>query len=157
MSFIADEWDEYDATATHYLLTCDGVPVACSRSRRIYYPDYEGKIDTHCMKLERFAVLEEYRGKNVGKELAIRVIREVHQANASQNYPYFIINAQQYVEEFYKKLGFETDTSIPLFYEAGIPHQQSSITNDNDNQSSYKDTRSCGRMLQPHNDLYQQL
>ncbi|EGG23392.1 hypothetical protein DFA_05524 [Cavenderia fasciculata] len=123
-----EEWDEYDEKATHYLLRVNGEAVGCARSRQIYYPDYEGKLDTHVLKLERFAVPQNHRGKNHGGELVKRTIKQVYKETKDKNYPLYIINAQQYVEKFYQKLGFETDQSIPIFYECEIPHVRMIIT-----------------------------
>ncbi|KAF2077504.1 hypothetical protein CYY_001203 [Polysphondylium violaceum] len=124
-----EEWDEYDATSKHLLLKVDGVAVGCSRWRKVYYPKYEGNMECDVIKLERFAVLKEFRGKSFGKELVQQVIRNVYSETQGQ-YPLFMINAQQYVEKFYKGLGFETDANIPIFYEANIPHVRMIITKD---------------------------
>eukprot|EP01132_Coremiostelium_polycephalum_P001926 gene1926-2361_t len=124
-----EEWDEYDEHATHLLLKVNDVPVGASRYRKIYYPKYDGKLDTDVLKLERFAILKEFRGKNYGSELVKLVIKEAYVATNKQ-YPYFIINAQQYVEKFYSKLGFVTDTSIPIFYEANIPHVRMTLSKE---------------------------
>ncbi|KAN0012430.1 hypothetical protein ACTFIV_004462 [Dictyostelium citrinum] len=128
-----EEWDEYDEKAKHLLLKINGDSVGCARWRKIYYPDYEGNMDCHVIKMERFAVLKQFRGKNYGKELVKKVIQEIYQkTNIEQNtdYPLFMINAQQYVEKFYQSLGFETDKNIPIFYEAGIPHVRMIISKD---------------------------
>ncbi|GAM19305.1 hypothetical protein SAMD00019534_024800, partial [Acytostelium subglobosum LB1] len=119
---VEEEWDEHDAIATHYLLTDNGVPVACSRSRQYHLDD-----GTDVVKLERFAVLKEHRGKKYGKVLVEETIKRVYELNKDRNFPCYIINAQQYVEKFYEKLGFITDTNIPIFYEANIPHVRMAI------------------------------
>ena len=66
------------------------------------------------MKLERFAVLKEYRGLGVGKSLVSFLIKILK----SENNLY--LNSQKKVAGFYKKLGFKIRGDV--FYEAKIPH-----------------------------------
>ncbi|EGC38145.1 hypothetical protein DICPUDRAFT_86661 [Dictyostelium purpureum] len=128
-----EEWDEYDESSKHLLLKVNGEPVGCARWRKVYYPKYDGNMECDVIKLERFAILKQFRGKSFGKELVKQVIKHVYQTtniDQSLNYPLFMINAQQYVENFYSSLGFETDKNIPIFDEAGILHVRMIITND---------------------------
>lgn len=66
------------------------------------------------MKLERFAVLKEYRGLGVGKSLVIFLIKIL---KSEKN---LYLNSQKKVAGFYKKLGFKIRGDV--FYEAKIPH-----------------------------------
>ena len=68
-------------------------------------------------KIERFAILNEYRGKGYGKE-AFNFFAELI---AARNNPCTItFNAQEYLIDFYEGLGSETEGEI--FEEAGIKH-----------------------------------
>ena len=66
------------------------------------------------MKLERFAVLKEYRGLGVGKSLVFFLIKIL---KSEKN---LYLNSQKKVAGFYKKLGFKIRGDV--FYEAKIPH-----------------------------------
>ena len=66
------------------------------------------------MKLERFAVLKEYRGLGVGKSLVSFLIKIL---KSEKN---LYLNSQKKVAGFYKKLGFKIRGDV--FYEAKIPH-----------------------------------
>ncbi|SHJ04051.1 Predicted N-acyltransferase, GNAT family [Hymenobacter daecheongensis DSM 21074] len=89
------ENDEHDHTdARHYLArTTDGTPCGAARWRRT-----EGGV-----KLERFAVLEEYRNQAVGAALLRRVLADVAAAYPGQ--PVYL-NAQLRAIPFYERHGF---------------------------------------------------
>ncbi len=100
-----EEYDEYDEACTHFLATADGV--ACGTARwRFKAPGI--------IKLERFAVLENYRGKGVGAALVKAVLSDLPLADK------VMMHAQLHAIPFYQKLGFETYG--PQFDEAGIEH-----------------------------------
>ncbi len=96
---------EFDEVTTHFLATIDGVPAGASRWRRTELG----------YKLERFAVLKEFRGAGVGQALVKAVLADLP---ADANYIY--LNAQTQVTGLYAKVGFET--TGPEFEEAGIKH-----------------------------------
>ena len=100
------EMDEFDAVATHILAYIDGKAVGTARWRF---------TDEGC-KMERFAVLKEYRGKGVGKELVKYTLEKL-----KDNNPIYL-NAQESVIEFYKKFGFEVVGN--RFFEADISHKK---------------------------------
>ena len=66
------------------------------------------------MKLERFAVLKEYRGLGVEKSLVSFLVETL---KSEKN---LYLNSQKKVAGFYKKLGFKIRGDV--FYEAKIPH-----------------------------------
>jgi len=66
------------------------------------------------IKLERFAVLKEYRGLGVGKSLVSFLVKTL---KSEKN---LYLNSQKKVAGFYKKLGFKVRGDV--FYEAKIPH-----------------------------------
>ena len=66
------------------------------------------------IKLERFAVLKEYRNAGIGKELVLFLLKKF------KNEKNIYLNSQKEVVNFYLKLGFKIVGDI--FYEANIPH-----------------------------------
>ena len=98
------EW-EFEEESNHFLATVDDVPAGASRWR---------KTDKG-YKLERFAVLQEFRGFGVGQELVKAVL-----ADLPANADYIYLHAQIQAVGLYEKFGFEK--TGPEFEEAGIRH-----------------------------------
>jgi predicted GNAT family N-acyltransferase len=98
------EMDDRDAECRH-VLACDkaGNPIGTARI------DTDGKIG-------RMAVLREYRGQGVGRQM-LRVIMDWGQANGITD---FHLSAQIGAVGFYRKMGFEALGTE--FMEAGIRH-----------------------------------
>jgi len=99
------EYDEYETTATHYLLSVDGIPVATARWRETS----EG------VKLERFATLASFRNKGLGAKILKAVLNDVLPLN-KQVY----LHSQLKAIPFYKRHGFVTVGD--QFTEADIEH-----------------------------------
>jgi predicted GNAT family N-acyltransferase len=105
----ADEYDEFEETATHFLAMLDGMPVGTARWRFTQYG----------VKLERFAVLKEARGKGVGQALVRGVLGDISSdANAFSKLKY--LHAQLTAVPLYSKFGFEKEGDI--FEECNILH-----------------------------------
>lgn len=100
------EMDEFDSIATHVLAYISNQSVGTARWR----------FTNEGAKMERFAVLKEYRGKGVGQALVKYVLKELHGSK------YIYLNAQESVIKFYEKYGFVVDG--PRFFEADIPHKK---------------------------------
>ncbi|MDB5116568.1 MAG: family N-acetyltransferase [Mucilaginibacter sp.] len=98
------EW-EFEDESTHFLATVDGEPAGASRWR---------KTDKG-YKLERFAVLQKFRGYGVGQALVKAVL-----ADLPADAHYIYLHAQIQAVSLYEKFGFET--TGPEFEEAGIRH-----------------------------------
>jgi len=98
------EW-EFEEESNHFLATVDGEPAGASRWR---------KTDKG-YKLERFAVLKEFRGLGIGQELVKAVLADLP---ADADYVY--LHAQVQAVSLYEKFGFEK--TGPEFEEAGIQH-----------------------------------
>jgi predicted GNAT family N-acyltransferase len=98
------EW-EFEEESNHFLATVDGEPAGASRWR---------KTDKG-YKLERFAVLKEFRGLGIGQELVKAVLADLP---ADADYVY--MHAQVQAVPLYEKFGFEK--TGPEFEEAGIQH-----------------------------------
>ncbi|GAN34353.1 MAG: GNAT family N-acetyltransferase [Candidatus Brocadia sp. AMX2] len=109
------ERDEYDYSATHILGEENGEPFAA------------GRIRTHgeYAKLERIAIRESYRGKNLGNKLTEFMISTAKE----RGFKKFKVHAQASLTDFYRKHGFEIISDI--FKEAGIDHYVM-IRNDSD-------------------------
>ncbi|WP_137286792.1 GNAT family N-acetyltransferase [Halorussus salinisoli] len=82
-------------------------PVAAGRLREV--GDDAGKV-------ERIAVVEDRRGEGVGRA----IMDELEATAAERGLSTLVMHAQRPVEEFYRKLGYETTSDV--FEEAGIPH-----------------------------------
>jgi predicted GNAT family N-acyltransferase len=101
------EIDVNEEKANYILAYVEGQPVGTARWR-------ETKLG---IKLERFAVLPQFRSYGIGKKLTRFILNKMN----SQKSIY--LNAQESVIPFYKKCGFQTVG--PKFDEAnGISHQK---------------------------------
>ena len=100
------EMDEFDEIATHILAHFDGNPAGTARWR----------FTEEGAKMERFAVLKEYRGKGVGEALVNYTLDKLIESD------FIFLNAQESVIKFYEKFGFVAVGN--RFYEADIPHRK---------------------------------
>lgn len=103
----AEEYDEFEEACIHFIATHNNIPAGTARIR---------KTDKG-VKLERFAVLQEYRNKTVGKLLVYAAL--AHPWTLEKNV-YLYMHAQEHAVEFYKKLGFKVEGE--RFMECDIPH-----------------------------------
>lgn len=101
----SEEYDDDDHRCTHFLAYVDGVAAGTARWRF---------KDKGIIKLERFAVDKDFRGKGVGAALVKAVVADLPLADK------VMMHAQLHAVPFYEKLGFETYG--PEFDEAGIRH-----------------------------------
>ena len=99
------EWDEYDASAIHFLAFENERAIACARLIK------DGRIG-------RMAVLAVHRKKGTGKSLLQFILQQASVLKLGTVY----LHAQVPAVPFYEKQGFvkKGDT----FYEANIPHQK---------------------------------
>jgi predicted GNAT family N-acyltransferase len=98
------EW-EFEDESTHFLATVDGEAAGACRWR---------KTDKG-YKLERFAVLQKFRGFGIGQALVKTIL-----ADLPKDAKYIYLHAQVQAVSLYKKFGFEQ--TGPEFEEAGIRH-----------------------------------
>jgi predicted GNAT family N-acyltransferase len=98
------EW-EHEDESTHFLATVDGEPAGASRWRKT----------ANGYKLERFAVLKQFRGQGVAQQLVRTVL-----ADLPADADYIYLNAQILAVGLYEKFGFVAEG--PQFEEAGIQH-----------------------------------
>ncbi|KRE90480.1 GCN5 family acetyltransferase [Paenibacillus sp. Soil766] len=103
-----DEKDESPESCHHFLIMDGEIPIATSR----WYEYQEAKA-----KLQRVAVLKDYRGRSLGKQLILAMERQAIELGCE----YAILDAQCQAEGFYSQLGYTVISDEP-FYDAGILH-----------------------------------
>ena len=99
------EWDEFDDTSTHFLVTDPDRAIACARLKT------DGQVG-------RMAVLPGYRNRGIGQKL----LQYVLLVAAKQKLENVYLHAQVSAIPFYEKQGFTADGET--FYEANIPHRE---------------------------------
>lgn len=104
---MSEELDQWDAEATHFLVTMPPKTTAIATARLLY----TGQIG-------RMAVLQEWRRQGVGRALLQTIVDYAQQ----QHMPPLFLNAQVQALAFYQHTGF---VAVPgVFMDAGIPHQR---------------------------------
>ena len=104
------EFDGLDQFCNHYLAKINELPIGTARVR-------EQKKGT--FKIERMAVLKEYRKKGVGKAIIEEILKHYLNLNKVN---ILILNSQIEAKDFYKKFGFVEVGEE--FIEANIIHQK---------------------------------
>lgn len=105
----SEEIDEHEPIAEHYLALADGKAIGTARWR----------ITEKGVKLERFAVLKEWRKSGAGRALLRKMLEDIH-ATPSLEKVLCYLHAQVAASGFYAKEGF-TAKGKP-FDECGIQH-----------------------------------
>ncbi|WP_254271075.1 GNAT family N-acetyltransferase [Haloarcula marina] len=103
----AVEMDDKDGVATHVVVTDGETPVATARFRL---------VDDATAKVERVAVLADYRGEGLG----VRVMETAEERARERGATKAKLHGQTHVRGFYESLGYEVVGET--FEEAGIPH-----------------------------------
>jgi len=98
------EWENEDVS-THFLALLNNEPCGACRWRK----------SKNGYKLERFAVLKEFRGKGIGQALVAAAL-----ADLPPDADYIYLNAQLDAMKLYSKFGFIAEGD--QFEEAGIQH-----------------------------------
>lgn len=103
------EYDQHESISKHFLACLDDKPVGTARWR----------VTPNGVKLERFAVLKEARGKGVGQALVEAVLEDVKgHPDAQEKVCY--LHSQLDAVPLYTKFGFEKVGDI--FEECNIMH-----------------------------------
>ncbi|MFT6053171.1 MAG: putative GNAT family N-acyltransferase [Roseivirga sp.] len=106
-----EEFDEFDAESVHFIAYYRGTVAGTSRYRKT----------AKGIKLERFAVLKEFRGSGIGKRLVSTVLADVlyhYNDKGTLIYLHAQVSAMQlYAKYDFKKVG-------ELFTEAKIEHYE---------------------------------
>ncbi len=104
------EWDDHEGESRHLVGYVDGEAVSVARWRTV-------RIDERsAAKLERIAVLPDYRGRGLGRSMVAFLIDDARRAG----FDAFVLHAQKHLEAFYRAFDFERQGGI--FKEAGIEH-----------------------------------
>ena len=101
------EFDNLDHLCEHFLVYKEETPVATGRVRL---------KDKNLYKIERVAVLSNYRRSKVGSLLIIEIIKIYSSLKDTK----IILHSQLAVQKFYRNLNFSTYGK--QFLEDGIPH-----------------------------------
>lgn len=101
------DFDGKDEVAQHWLVWCRGAAIGTTRVRC---------LDSATAKLERLAVLPEFRGRGLGQQL----IQQALTALQFQGIARVTLHAQTPLQHFYERLGFEAEGD--RFEEAGKSH-----------------------------------
>jgi len=100
------EMDGLEDESDHVIMRLNGRTIGCARIRRT-----DGGV-----KIERVAVLEEFRGRGFGSDLMRFLVREAKATGSAMIY----LHSQSVASEFYARFGF---TSVgDIFQEADIDH-----------------------------------
>ncbi len=102
------EFDNLDHLCGHFLIFDDKKAIATARVRQ------KGKND---LKIERVAVLLEFRRLKVGSILIKNIIKHYMNLDDSKS---IVLHSQVAVKDFYKSLNFVSYGND--FFEDGIPH-----------------------------------
>lgn len=103
--------DDKDRDAFHCIIYDFGLPIGSGRL-------YEDKDGFH---IGRVAILKDYRGKGLGRDLMIGLMDKAWEVGAAK----ISIHAQEQVIGFYEELGFVKKGDI--FMEADIPHVEMEV------------------------------
>lgn len=105
-----EEYDEYETGSRHFLArSADGTPCGTARWRQT----------SNGVKLERFAVLNSYRGQGVGTALVRALLDDVF-GQQPEPIERIYLHAQVSAMSLYERFGFVAVG--PMFEEAGIQH-----------------------------------
>jgi predicted GNAT family N-acyltransferase len=101
------EVDEFENLATYVVGYLDSVPVVTARLL---------PMDQHTYKVQRVAVLKDYRGRKMGKQIMIEIERFAIENNRTS----LVLGAQDQAIKFYSALGYLINSEGYL--DAGISH-----------------------------------
>ncbi|QCK16315.1 GNAT family N-acetyltransferase [Mangrovivirga cuniculi] len=104
-----DEFDEFEDSSRHFLAFYDGKPCGTARWR----------FTSNGIKLERFAVLEEYRGHKVGHHLVEEVLQDIMKTPEAEGKQLYL-HAQLPAVSLYSRFGFAKEGD--QFEECDIMH-----------------------------------
>jgi predicted GNAT family N-acyltransferase len=113
---VEDDIDAYENESNHYLSFLNNTPVGAARWR----------ITPNGVKLERFAVLKDFRGRGAGSALIEKVLKDVKNTVAEIGREIYL-HAQIEVVPLYRKYGFKKVGDI--FEESGILHYKMILEN----------------------------
>ncbi len=107
----SDEYDEFEESSTHFLAKIGDQSVGTARWR----------LTKNGVKLERFAVLKEMRGRGIGQALVETVLDDIAKNEIAKS-KLLYMHAQLPAMPLYAKFGFEKVGE--MFEECNIKHYQ---------------------------------
>jgi predicted GNAT family N-acyltransferase len=113
-----DDFDGLDIEATH-ILAVDINEKAIGTARFRITQRHEDN-SAKKIKLERFAVLEEDRGKKTGQKMVEFALQQIQKKEEYKNVELIYLHAQLAAVSLYERCGFEKEGDI--FDESGILH-----------------------------------
>lgn len=102
------ELDEFDETASHFVVYEKGNPIGAGRIR---------ETGTGIGKVERVCILPDYRGLHLGK----LIMKALEDHGYERGFKKIVLNAQSYAIPFYESIGYLVTS--PEFMDADIPHR----------------------------------
>ena len=105
-----NEFDPQEDEATHFLCWVNHEPAGTARYRI---------LDAKTGKIERIAILKNYRGQGAGKALVSHIENTLKQMPDITS---IIMSAQDHALPFYKKLGYQVTGEG--YIDEGIPHHK---------------------------------
>jgi len=106
-----EEFDDFDEEATHFIAYVKGEPAGTCRFR----------TTSKGVKLERFAVLEKFRGEGIGKRLVQTVLGYLDKEDLAEG-TLIYLHSQVAAMGLYTRFGFEKVGE--MFDEVGIDHYE---------------------------------
>ncbi|MBO6662068.1 MAG: GNAT family N-acetyltransferase [Roseivirga sp.] len=106
-----EEFDDFDEEATHFIAYVKGEPAGTCRFR----------TTSKGVKLERFAVLEKFRGEGIGKRLVQTVLGYLDKEGLAEG-TLIYLHSQVAAMGLYTRFGFEKVGE--MFDEVGIDHYE---------------------------------
>lgn len=110
------EEDEFEDSSCHFLAIVDNIPCGTARW-------HHTKIG---IKLERFAVLPQYRSNGIGSKLVKAVLDDIYSDKKNKNKQIYL-NSQLDAVPFYLKFGFKKTGK--MFDECAIMHYKMKLKN----------------------------
>ncbi len=101
------EFGRDEDRSTHYLIYCNNIPMGTGR----YHLTEEG------IKIERFAILKDYRRKKMGWKLLKKMLEDIKKAETGNS---IYLNSQESAVDFYLRCGLSI--AGDSFVEADIVH-----------------------------------
>lgn len=104
-----DEKELPEERFVHFLALADGVPAGTVRMK---------EFEKGAVKLQRLAVLKEYRKQHIGAAL----VKAVEQEALRQGYRTVVLDGQVQARPFYERLGYTVQNENEILYDCDIPH-----------------------------------
>ncbi|WP_338762572.1 GNAT family N-acetyltransferase [Bernardetia sp. ABR2-2B] len=115
-----DDFDGLDAIATHILAIDESNNEKAVGTARFRVTEKHKDNSPKKIKLERFAVLEEDRGKKAGQKMVEFALQQIQKKEEFKTVETIYLHAQLAAVSLYERCGFKKDGDV--FEESGIMH-----------------------------------